>query len=101
MHSFKANKDLFISAPSSLVCLLPSIVSQALSLPAKSMKLILDKGSSHIFNVICSIACDLDESILALVIPVVLSPKPNDTIDIKSGTLDTLFSLNPTMQTFY
>ena len=38
IHSFNANKDLLISAPSNLVCLLVSIVSAALSLPAKSIK---------------------------------------------------------------
>jgi hypothetical protein len=40
MHSFKANSDKLISAPSCLVCLLHSIVSAPLSFPAKSMKLI-------------------------------------------------------------
>jgi hypothetical protein len=41
MHSFNANKLLFISAPSNFVCLFVSIVSIARSLPAKSIKDIL------------------------------------------------------------
>ena len=41
IHSFKANNDLLISAPSIFVLLFVSIVSTALSLPAKSMNDIL------------------------------------------------------------
>ena len=37
MHSFKASRDLLISAPSILVCLLAELVSAPLSLPARSM----------------------------------------------------------------
>ena len=44
MHSFKANKDLFISAPSNFVCLFTSMVSAARSLPAKSIKEIFPKS---------------------------------------------------------
>ena len=42
IHSFKANKDLLISAPSILVYLLVSVTSLALSLPAKSINDILE-----------------------------------------------------------
>lgn len=38
MHSFNANKDLFISAPSKRVCRSELFVSAPLSLPAKSMR---------------------------------------------------------------
>lgn len=38
IHSLRARRDLLISAPSSLVCLLDSTVSAPLSEPAKSMK---------------------------------------------------------------
>ena len=38
MHSFRANKDLLISAPSNLVYFPVSLVSAPHSLPAKSMK---------------------------------------------------------------
>src|SRR5690242_13936221 len=38
IHSFKARRDLLISAPSILVCLLVSVTSAPLSEPARSMK---------------------------------------------------------------
>jgi len=41
MHSFSARSDLLISAPSIFVYLSVCIVSAPLSLPARSMKLIL------------------------------------------------------------
>ena len=38
MHSLRARRDLFISAPSNLVCLSAELVSAPLSLPARSMR---------------------------------------------------------------
>merc|ERR1719427_116121 len=38
MHSFRARRDLLISAPSILVCLLAELVSAPLSFPAKSIR---------------------------------------------------------------
>ena len=62
MHYFKANKDLLIYAPSILVCLFWSIWSAPLSLPAKSMKEILENNFLPYFKDICKIACERDES---------------------------------------
>ena len=63
IHSFKANKDLLISAPSALRCLLLLWVSWALSEPAKSTKDNLPYSSSLPFFliIILHIACDLDD----------------------------------------
>ena len=77
IHSFNANNDLLISAPSIFVFLFVSIVSTALSLPAKSIKEILENFSpSFVFIAICRIAWDLDESKFAPVIPTVLEANP-------------------------
>merc|ERR1712096_24352 len=38
MHSFRARRDLLISAPSILVCLLAELVSAPLSFPARSIR---------------------------------------------------------------
>lgn len=62
MHYFRANNDLLIYAPSILVCLLWSIWSAPLSLPAKSMKEILVKVFFPFFIIICKMAWERDES---------------------------------------
>ena len=49
IHSFKANKDLFISAPSASLLLLLLWVSVALSLPAKSTNVNFAYSSSSFF----------------------------------------------------
>lgn len=79
MHSFRAKRDLLISAPSILVCLFWSIVSAPLSLPAKSMKLIFPYAliSLLAFSWSWRIAWDLDESALAPVTPDVLDWRPD------------------------
>ena len=69
MHSFNANNDLFISAPSNLVCLSVLIVSAPLSLPAKSMKDILLYNLLLCIRLIVKIAWDLDDSEFAPVVP--------------------------------
>lgn len=56
IHSFRASKDLLISAPSIFVYLSVCIVSAPLSLPAKSMKLILLYKRPLCFNCICMMA---------------------------------------------
>ncbi len=94
MHSFKANNDLFISAPSNLVYLFWSVTSAALSLPAKSIKDILPYYLELFpsFNTIYNIAWERDESKLAPVELVTLSliPKPISCINV--WTLLILFS---------
>ena len=77
IHSFRAKRDLLISAPSTLLCLPESDVSAPLSEPARSMKLIFPKffpfGSlSEIYRM----AWDLDESLFAPVVPVVRALSP-------------------------
>jgi len=64
MHSLRANKDLFISAPSIHVCLSVSLTSAPLSLPAKSMNVIQPNFLPLFLSLkfIYRIACDLDES---------------------------------------
>lgn len=74
MHSFKANNDLFISAPSIQVYFPFSCTSAPHSLPAKSM----NESFPNYFPfgsliVIVRTACDQDESAFAPVYPVVHS----------------------------
>jgi|688.fasta_scaffold135986_2 hypothetical protein len=61
IHYFKDNKDLFISAPSILVCFFISVWSAPLSLPAKSINDIFPYTFLPYFKVTCKIACDLDD----------------------------------------
>lgn len=65
IHSFKASKDLLISAPSILVCFFISVWSAPLSLPARSMKEILPKVFFPSFKEIWRIACEREDSELA------------------------------------
>ena len=76
IHSFKASKDLLISAPSSLVYLSVCIVSAPLSDPARSMKLILLYSLSLCLSTICMMACERELSALAPVEPLARSPIP-------------------------
>ena len=78
MHSFRAKSDLFISAPSILVYLFYSTVSAPLSLPAKSMNVIIPClfESLMFLSYICRIAWDLELSALAPVTPLVRTYKP-------------------------
>lgn len=72
IHSFRARRDLLISAPSILVYFPVSLVSAPLSLPARSMKDIFPKFFPEgALMEIWRIACDLDESMFAAVLPVV------------------------------
>ena len=72
IHSFKANSDLFISAPSILVCLLAEFVSAPRSFPAKSIRENFPcKGLLLVFTLktIWKTAWLLDEFAFALVWP--------------------------------
>lgn len=74
MHSFNANNDLLISAPSSRVCRSELIVSAPRSLPAKSIRENLPYNSEHLSRlrrIIWKTACDRDEFELADVWPAV------------------------------
>ncbi len=64
MHSFKASKDLLISAPSILVCLFAEDVSAPRSLPARSISENLPyRGFLAVLfrKIIWNTACDRDE----------------------------------------
>jgi len=65
IHSLRARRDLLISAPSILVCLLESVTSAPLSDPAKSMKDIFPYNLFPSFSEICKIAWEREESMLA------------------------------------
>ena len=67
IHSFKASKDLLISAPSSLRCLLFDWQSAALSEPAKSTKSSLPHYFPPTLMLNEQIAWDLDEVSFAAV----------------------------------
>ena len=75
MHSLRAKRDLLISAPSILVYLFWSTVSAPRSLPARSMKDIIEYlfESFVFFSCICRIACERELSALAPVTPLVLT----------------------------
>lgn len=62
IHYLRASKDLFIYAPSILVCLLWSIWSAPLSLPAKSIKDIFVNVFFPSLIIICRIAWEREES---------------------------------------
>ena len=66
IHSFRANKDLLISAPSILVYLWYSTTSAPLSLPAKSINDNFPVILFYYLRLIYRIACDLEESWLTL-----------------------------------
>ena len=103
MHSLRANRLLLISAPSSLVYLFWSIVSAPRSLPAKSMKLILE-CTTLFFLFLSSIyrmACDLELSSLAPVTPLVLTSSPLPITCMICYTLSTGVSVSPIILTFY
>ena len=76
IHSFNANNDLLISAPSNLVYLLVSLTSAPLSLPAKSINDNLPWHLLPSFRVIYNIACDLDESLFDEFDAVILDALP-------------------------
>lgn len=107
IHSFKANRDLLISAPSNRVCLFWSLTSAPLSLPARSMK---DNFPWHLlpsFREIYRIAWDLEESLLEeleailnlILIPVTLEALPYSMTFMSCSTLLTLRSYRPTILT--
>ena len=60
IHSFRAKRDLLISAPSIEVFLSLCIVSAPLSEPARSIKLIFEYSDPLCFNTIYMTACDLE-----------------------------------------
>ena len=78
MHSFRANKDQLISAPSFWVCLELMLTSAPLSFPAKSIKQILEKTPvlDLFISLICKIACDQDECSFWLFCAVIVSLSP-------------------------
>jgi hypothetical protein len=96
IHSFNANNDLLISAPSKRVYLFVSLTSAPRSLPAKSIN---DNFPWHLFpsfNVIYNIACDLDESLFAEFDAVILDALPYSITFINYSTDYTFLSYNPT-----
>ena len=104
MHSFSANNDLFISAPSIYVCLsTQSIVSAPRSEPARSMNDIfpcsfLEESS---YKLIYKIAWLRLESSLAPVEPMVRTLFPKSMICINCYTFAIFFSESPQIFTFY
>ncbi len=103
MHSFRASSDLLISAPSWRVYLFWSTVSAPLSLPAKSMKVIMPclLVLLTFLSCICKMAWDRELSALAPVTPLVLSWRPAPITYMMSWTLWTGYSVSPTIFTFY
>uniref|UniRef100_A0A2P2MI06 Kinesin-like protein n=1 Tax=Rhizophora mucronata TaxID=61149 RepID=A0A2P2MI06_RHIMU len=116
MHSLRAKRLLFISAPSILVCRSLSVVSAPRSLPARSIKeifptsfpslesfpslFLLESFTSLCFLMAsCKIACDLEDSSLAPVDPVLLAAFPLSIYSLTICTSDTSNSCSPTMQT--
>jgi len=102
MHSFNANRDLLISAPSLLVCLLLSTVSAPRSLPARSMKLILPIVRPSLLFLRASerIACDRELSALAPVVPLMRTCNPLPITYMTPSTDVMVYSVSPTMFTF-
>ena len=100
MHSFKASKDLLISAPSIFVCLFVFIVSAPRSEPAKSMKLIFPYSLPLCFSCIYRIACERELSALAPVWPEVRLYRPMLILVIMSSVCVIYFSVRPTILTF-
>ena len=102
MHSFKANKDLFISAPSALLCRLLLWVSCALSEPAKSTKDNLPYSSSLPFFliIILHIAWDLDEVSFVTVLWVIRMAFAASIILCICSFDSTCWIINPYIWTF-
>lgn len=100
IHSFRARSDLLISAPSKRVYLFWSTTSAPLSLPAKSMNDNLPWSLLWSFKWIWRMACDLDESLLALFDAVTLTELPYSITFIIYSTELTFLSWRPTMLTF-
>mmetsp|Transcript_70233 Transcript_70233/g.205956 ORF Transcript_70233/g.205956 Transcript_70233/m.205956 type:complete len:229 (-) Transcript_70233:873-1559(-) len=110
MHSFRASRDLLISAPSMRVCRSwSSEWSAPRSLPARSMKDTLpcslsrpsSSGRWGSFRLICRIAWEREESTLAPVTPVVRLLSPYSMTSISSCTFSTGCSCKPTMTTLF
>ena len=101
IHSFSAKSDLFISAPSICVCLSVFIVSAPLSLPAKSIKLILLYSRLLCFRLRVRMACDRELSAFAPVDPLALSSSPFDKAVMISWTEVTFYSVRLIMLTCY
>lgn len=102
IHSFKASNDLFIYAPSILVCFYNwSAWSAALSLPARSINDIFPCGLFFFFNVICNIACDLEESLFVPFWDVTLILVPYSINYMRFCALCIFVSDNPTMFTLF
>jgi len=80
IHSFKANSDLLISAPSILVYLLLFTTSAPLSDPARSINDIFPIVLFYIYNENYKIAWDLEEFIFAPVVPLTLNYEPRSII---------------------
>ena len=99
IHSLSASRDLLISAPSKRVCLLVSLTSAPLSLPAKSMN---DNFPWHLepsLRTIYKIACDRDESLLDEFEAVTRDPLPYSITFMSCSTDDTFLSCKPTTLT--
>jgi len=99
IHSFNANNDLLISAPSNLVYLLVSLTSAPLSLPAKSINDNLPWDLDPSFNVIYKIAWDLEESLFDELDAVILDALPYSITFINYSTDYTFLSCKPTIFT--
>ena len=101
MHSLRANRLLLISAPSYLVFLPVSMTSAPLSLPARSMKLILLNSFPPCLIEKVKMACDREDSSLAPVVPLVLDLSPLWIVSMIVSTSVTCFSVRLTMLTRY
>ena len=102
IHSFNANKDLLISAPSILVCFYNwSAWSAALSLPAKSINTIFPCILFFFLRPICKMAWDRDESLLVPFWDVTLIPVPYSIIWIKLWAFWIFVSERPTIFTLF
>ncbi len=95
IHYFKDRSDLLIYAPSIRVCLSMSMWSAPLSLPAKSIKEIFPYTFLPYLKVICKIAWERDESVLAEFWEVTLSLLPWARNSINSWLEETAASSSP------
>lgn len=102
MHSFRAKRDLLISAPSCLVWLLLVLTSLPLSFPAKSIKLIWPPFFlvSMSLTTICRIAWDLEELSFIPVFPTTLLESPSCISSRKESMFGTMNSFSPCTCTF-
>ena len=100
IHSFNANNDLLISAPSNLVYLFVSLTSAPLSLPAKSINDNFPWDLDPSFNVIYKIAWDLEESLFDELDAVILDALPCSITFMSYSTDYTFLSYKPTIFTF-